>query len=124
MSTHREFPRSVRVASTLQRELADLIREGISDPRLDGVTITEVALSSDLSHAKVYISRLGRPTAEACALLNEYVPRLRHLVAKRVRLRLTPQLVFTDDPLPDDADHIARLIRDARARDGSGGDEG
>lgn len=117
MAGHREYPRSVRVAVLIQQALADLIRESISDPRLDGLTITDVQLSSDLAYARVFISRLGRPTADALAALTEHGPRLRRLLGKEVRLRLTPQLQFTDDPLPDHADHIARLIRDARGRD-------
>jgi len=54
----RDYPRSDRVASQIQRELASLVRSELKDPRLAAPSILEVQLSKDLTHAKVYFSVL------------------------------------------------------------------
>ena len=55
----REFSRSDRVASQMQREMADLIRTQVKDPELGMVTLSDVELSRDLAVGKLYVSFLG-----------------------------------------------------------------
>ena len=55
----RDYPRSDRIASQLQRELARLIQQDINDPRLCSPSILEVQVSKDLSQARVYFSLLN-----------------------------------------------------------------
>lgn len=123
VDSRREYPRAARVAVQLQRELDELIREEFSDPVLQGVTVTAVDLSPDLRNARVLISRLGRPTDESCAALQRAAGMLRGRLGKRLRLRRIPELRFESDPLPDHADTMNRLIREARARDRDDDDE-
>ena len=55
----REFTRNDRVSDALQRELAELIRDEVRDPRLTMVNILAVEVNRDLSNAKVYVSFVG-----------------------------------------------------------------
>lgn len=95
----REFSRSVRVASQMQRELAELLRTEIKDPQLGMITVSDVELTRDLSVAKVFVSFLGgtQPAPRALALLAERAPLLRHELARRMRLRAIPELRFAYD---------------------------
>ncbi len=63
----REFKRSERVADALQRELAELLRTELDDPRVELANITSVDVSRDLTSAKVFVSFIGQRTAEQCA---------------------------------------------------------
>src|SRR5262245_11887827 len=55
----RDYPRSRRIAEQIQRELSDIIRLELKDPRVGMITLTEVELSQDQSHAKVFFTTLG-----------------------------------------------------------------
>jgi ribosome-binding factor A len=55
----REFHRSQRIAEEIQRSVSEIIRLRVKDPRLEKVTVTEVKVSRDLSHAKIYYSSFG-----------------------------------------------------------------
>ncbi|MCK5771848.1 30S ribosome-binding factor RbfA [Algiphilus sp.] len=120
MSSHREYPRATRVSAQLQRELDELIREHFSDPCFEGVSITSVDVSPDLRNARVYVGRLGKPLDEACGELTRRAGRLRGWLGKRLKIRRVPELQFIADTLPDDADAMSQLIRQARARDSDG----
>ncbi|HEY1773560.1 MAG TPA: 30S ribosome-binding factor RbfA, partial [Gammaproteobacteria bacterium] len=55
----KEFHRSTRVGEQMQRELASMIGQVLEDPRVGLLTVTEVRLNKDLSHAKVFVSSIG-----------------------------------------------------------------
>ena len=55
----REFSRSDRVASQIQREMADILRTHVKDPELGMITVSDVELSRDLAVAKLYVSFLA-----------------------------------------------------------------
>ena len=95
----REFSRSDRVASQMQRELADLIRTQVRNPELGMVTLSDVELSRDLAVAKLFVSFLGAslPPNKSVKLLNEKVPELRRELGKRIRIRVLPELRFVYD---------------------------
>jgi ribosome-binding factor A len=95
----REFSRSVRVASQLQRELAELLRGQVRDSRLGMVTVSEVEVTRDLSLAKVFVSFLGaaQTVPRSLALLAERVPILRRELGRRMRMRSVPELRFVYD---------------------------
>lgn len=122
----REFGRSERVADAVQRELADLIRQEIRDPRLALVNITDVEVSRDLAVAKVYVNFI-KPIADPVqadsdintrvAVLNKAGGFLRSQLARRVHLRVTPRLTFVYDNTGDKGQHLAALIERAVARD-------
>ncbi|SFF34040.1 ribosome-binding factor A [Fontimonas thermophila] len=115
----REYPRKLRLNAQLQAELAVLIRDELSDPRVAGVTVTAVDVSPDLRNARVSVSLLGDDArlAEAVEGLNHAAGRLRHGLGRRLSLRYIPQLQFLADVGMRDGDRLHALIRDAVRRD-------
>jgi len=87
------------VGEQVQRELAGLVHEEIKDPRLGMVSISGVEVSSDLAHAKVFVSVLGDDAAvtESVRVLNNAAGFLRRKLGARMRLRLVPRLRFFHD---------------------------
>ena len=75
----REFSRSERMAELLRRELAEIVRDEIKDPRLGFVSFTEVRMSRDLSHAVIYCSVLNaEDQTESIEVLNRAVGFIRN----------------------------------------------
>ena len=121
MSKHRPN----RLAETLKEEISQLIRVEMKDPRIGFVTITTVDVAGDLAHAKVYVSVLGTEDEGKTSLevLNGAAGFVRSEIAKRVRLRHVPAIVFEYDPSIEHGAHIAKLLRDVGASDDAGKDE-
>ena len=115
----KEYPRKLRVNVQLQRELTELIRDELRDPRVTGTTVMSVDVAPDLRNANVRVSRLppGADIREAAAALNHASGRLRHELKRRLRLRHIPELRFVADLTEANADHLNRLIRKARDED-------
>lgn len=115
----RDYSRVLRVNAQLQREIADLIRRELTDPRVAAVTVTRVSVSPDLRNASIFVSVLDDDAALAQALkaLNGAGQRLRHGLAKRLRLRLTPTLRFNADIALREGDRVSVLIRHAVEED-------
>ena len=63
----KEYSRTQRIGDQMQRELAQLIRREVKDPRVGLVTITAVEVSRDVGHAKIFITVMGQDTAEDIA---------------------------------------------------------
>ena len=99
----REFSRSERMAEQLRRELAEIVRDEIDDPRLGFVSFTEVRMSRDLSHAVIYCSvfHVGENDpegqVESIEVLNRAVGFIRKAIARRIRARIVPTLKFVVD---------------------------
>lgn len=117
----KEFSRNQRVAEQLRRELADLLQFEVKDPRLSGVTLTEVEVSSDLAHAKVYYSASENPP-ELLLGLQKAAGFLRSQLSQRMLLRSVPQLHFVYDASIENGMRLSRLIDDAVAQDKSSSD--
>jgi ribosome-binding factor A len=112
----KEFDRTERIGAELQRDIADIIRSEVKDPRLKRVTIQEVRVSRDLAHAKVYFTcfPLDDCGPEQLRLLNGRLAGfLRARLARRVRLRSVPQLSFVHDESIARGEHLSRLIEEA-----------
>ena len=94
----REFLRSDRMAEQLRRELADIVRDEIKDPRLGFMSFTEVRMSRDLSHAVIYCSVYNSEQEnESIELLNRATGFIRKAIARRIRARIVPTLKFVVD---------------------------
>ncbi len=129
----REYSRTLRINSQLQRELSELIRTELTDPRIGGLTITDVVVAQDVRNAKVSVSQLGSDDElkQAVKALNGAAGRLRHLLVDRLRIRHVPTLHFSADMALRDADRVGGLIRAAiasdqaadRVADGESGDD-
>ncbi len=120
----KEYSRSLRVAEQIQRELARLVQTEVKDPRVGMVTISEVRVSNDLAHAKVFVTVIGSDAegaAESVGILNRAAAYLRHALGQRLLLRITPQLHFVYDETLDKSARLAALID---ASIGGGGKKG
>jgi ribosome-binding factor A len=114
----REFQRTERLATELQRELAELLRDKVKDPRLGMVTVQEVRVSRDLSHAKVYFTCMGDDPKATEKLLNRKLAGfLRHELAHRIHTRTMAQLHFVYDESIERGEHLADLIERAVAQE-------
>jgi ribosome-binding factor A len=134
----RSNPRARRVAEQIQRELSGLIRLDLDDPRVGLVTITDVEVTGDLAHAKVFFTVLdghgtgvkaepgavavaggeaaapkADPTADTLAGLQRAAGFLRAQLGHRLLLRSVPQLHFTYDESVERGVRLSRLIDQA-----------
>lgn len=123
MNSRKRGDRSVRllkVGESLRHRLADILlrdpprHDALADAR---VTVTEVRVSPDLRHAKVFIGTFDLPDkAGAVAALNENARYLRGLLGKSIHLKYTPELTFLLDPSFDEASHIEELLQQPRVK--------
>lgn len=115
----KEFSRSSRVAEQVQRELAELIRLELKDPRVGLVTITGVELTPDYAHAKVFYTTLADPSARQGidAGLRRASGFLRRELGRRIRIHTLPELHFVFDESVERGDRLSRLIDEAVASD-------
>ena len=114
-----------RMADQVQRELADLIRMELKDPRLGGlVTISGVKVSPDLGYAEVYVTVMGRELAddqtavahaETLSVLNKASGFLRVELGRRIKTRVTPRLRFHYDTVTAHGNYMTQLINKAVA---------
>ncbi len=107
--------RRARIADQIQRELAELIRLEVRDPRVRLVTLTGVELSRDQSHAKVFFTVLGSASEGHDALegLQRAAGFLRSSLAHRLSTRTVPELHFTYDESIERGVRLSRLIDEA-----------
>jgi ribosome-binding factor A len=101
-----------RIAERIREELAQIILQEAQDPRLAGVTVTDVTVDRELAYADVYVSALeGSPRAgEILAGFRSAGGYLRSELARRVELRTFPRLRFHWDPTPERAEHLEQLL--------------
>ena len=113
-----------RVNDLLQRTLSELLHREIKDPRVKLVTILSVEVARDLAHAKVYFSVLDEKDIDAVTKALEGAKGyLRGLLAKKVDLRITPQLHFVYDSSSAHGHYMSDLIQKARASERPDGDD-
>ena len=111
--------RQARLADRIRVLIAERLEKGLRDPRLGFVTITDVRVTGDLQHASVFYTVYGDDQAreDTAAALKAATGMLRSEVGKQLGVRLTPSLEFIPDALPENAGHIADLLREAQERD-------
>ena len=103
--------RSERTSKLIQREISELLERQVNDPRLSKlISVTEVTLSPDLKHAKIFVSTLGSKIdkEDMLASLNNASGFLRKELASHLKLKHTPQLSFHYD---DSIERGARLLK-------------
>ncbi|MEZ4517254.1 MAG: 30S ribosome-binding factor RbfA [Chloroflexota bacterium] len=93
-------PKQERVAERIQLIISDLLLRQLRDPRLAGVTVTEVNIDRELQHANVYVNALGdeERAEEVMAGLESASGFIRREVAQGLQLRSAPQIRFHWDP--------------------------
>lgn len=102
-----------------------LVKE-VADPRLSGISVTDVKVDRELAWADIYVSAVeGRERSkEVLEGLRAATGFLRHELAARVDLRAFPRLRFHWDPTPERADHIERVLAELRAQEAQRGEAG
>ncbi len=114
----RDFNRTDRIADVMQRELSVIIHQELKDPRVSMLTIADVRVSKDLAYAKVFVSVMMEEKAdETLEGLNKAAGFLRAQLAKRMSIRVIPQLSFVYDDTTIKANRISKLIDNAVASD-------
>jgi ribosome-binding factor A len=111
----RDFPRSRRIGEQIQRELSEIIRAELKDRRVGLVTITDVEVTPDHAHAKVFFTLLGDAGQIETTLraLEHAAGFLRSQLARRIRLRTVPELQFKYDASVERGARLSRLIDEA-----------
>ncbi len=112
MST-KSYPRSRRVAQQIQQALSELIRREVRDPRLGILTLTDVRVSNDLGHAKVFYSVLNADARQAQEILDSAAPMLRGPLGRALGIRHSPELRFVQDELIESGARLTELIQKA-----------
>ena len=111
MATDR---RVSRVSSLIKREVSLMLLSEIKDDRVGAgmVSVTDVDLSGDMQHAKIFVSIYGTPEAKAETMegLKASTGFVRKELGQRVRLRRTPEVVFVEDISLERGDRTLRLI--------------
>ncbi len=113
MATSR---RVSRVAALIKREVSQLLMNGIKDDRVGAgmVSVTDVDLSGDLQHVKIFVSIYGTPEAKAetMAGLHSSTTFVRRELGQRIRLRRTPEVRFLEDTSLERGDRMIHLLNE------------
>lgn len=108
--------KNTRINMEVQRELSEIIRTEVKDPRLSAAmtTVVSAEVTADLKYCKAYISVLGSEEASKAVLegLNSAVGYIRKELARRVNLRNTPEIRFVLDQSIEYGVNMSRLIDD------------
>jgi ribosome-binding factor A len=121
----QEFNRTDRIADQMQRDLAELIRSSLNDPRLGMITVNQVTVARDLGYSDVYVTLLTAEDLDADAeevkttigILNGAAGFLRSELSRMIRLRTIPQLRFHFDASVKRGRQLDQLITKARKKD-------
>ena len=108
-----------RVADQIQRELSDILRSELKDPRVGMITLTGVEVSPDFAHAKVFFTSLAEAVRrdEVRAGLKRASGFLRTMLGARMKIHNTPELHFVYDESVESGIRLTHLIEDAVAAD-------
>jgi ribosome-binding factor A len=111
----REFSRNQRLGAQILRSLSELLRFESKDPRLQGISLTSVDLSRDLSVARVYFSLLNPDDGPEVALegLGKASGFLRAKLGGAIKVRHIPELRFIHDDSAEHGAKISELIHNA-----------
>ncbi|GHT93315.1 ribosome-binding factor A [Betaproteobacteria bacterium] len=108
----KEYSRGQRVAEQIRRDLAEMIRLEVKDPRVGFISLSEIELTPDYAHAKVYFTSMDG--AESVPGILEGLTRasgfLRRELGKRVRIHTIPELHFVYDRSVEEGSRLSQLI--------------
>jgi ribosome-binding factor A len=110
--------RGLRVADQIQKDLSEIIAFELKDPRVGMITLTEVQLTPDYAHAKVYFTLLKDSKEEIQQTLeglSKAAGYLRNQLGKRLHIHTLPQLHFLHDISTSRGLHMSALIEQANA---------
>ena len=109
----KSFHRTDRVAAQLRRDLGQIVHHAVREHGLPSVSVSDVEVTRDLAHAKVFVTALlAEQGPAAVAALKELAPELRHRLARAIRMRHVPELHFHYDDSVDKGERIEQLLRE------------
>ena len=109
----KSFHRTDRVSAQLRRELGTLVHEAVREHGLPSVSVSDVEVTRDMAHAKVFVTALQEErSAEAVKALKELAPDIRYKLARAVKMRHVPELHFHYDDSVDRGERIETLLRE------------
>lgn len=106
--------RVARVAQEVQKEVNDILRKRVRDPRVQDVNITDVRVTGDLQQATIYYSTLSdkeKDVQDAQAGLDKATGLIRKELGQRLAIYKTPELMFERDESVAYGNHIDELLR-------------
>ena len=108
--------RAIRVGELLKEEISQIVLREMKDPRIGFVSVTDVEVSGDLRHAKVFISVYGsdKEKEETLEGLQQAQGFVRKLVGERVKIHHTPEIIFRYDDSIENGVHISEIIKDLK----------
>jgi len=105
--------RPKRMAALLQSVLSKVLLEEVSDPYLREVLVTEVDVSADLKHAKVFFSQRNQKKEKDLEKgFQRAMPFLKRRISEELDLRYVPELRFTLDKHTDELNHLLSVMKD------------
>lgn len=108
----KSFHRSDRVSAQLRRELGTLVHEAVREGGLPSVSVSDVEITRDLAHAKVFVTALlPEQSKDAVKGLNAMGKDIRYALARAMKLRHVPELHFHYDDSVDRGERIENLLR-------------
>jgi len=116
----KEFSRASRVGEQIKRLLAELVRDSVKDPRVMGmVTLTDVEVTRDFAHAKVFVSVFGDESIqeESIKALNNAAGFLQREIGRQIKIRHIPRLHFHLDTSIEKGFQMDQLIANALKND-------
>lgn len=115
----KSFARADRIAAQLRRDVGELVHGAVRDHRLPSLSVSDVEVSRDYEHARVFVTALlADQGPEGVKALNDLAPGIRHDLGKRLRMRHTPELKFFYDDSIDRGARIDELLRQGAAGQG------
>jgi len=104
--------RAQRISDRIREELSEMIIFEVSDPRLSGISVTDVRVDRELAYANIYVSALegSERSGQILEGLDHAKGYLRFELSQRIELRTFPQLRFHWDPTFERAERIEKLI--------------
>lgn len=115
----KSFHRTDRVSAQLRRELGTLVRDAVQEHGLPSVSVSDVEVTRDMAHAKVFVTALQpERSVEAMKGLKAVAHEIRFRLARAVKLRHVPELHFHYDDSVDRGERIDALLRDLPDLDG------
>lgn len=112
--------RPERLAEAIKKEVSEMLREELKDPRIGFVTITSVEVSKDLRYASIFTSVFGKPSERKATMevLNKAQGFIRGELGKRIRLRYTPEIIFKLDESIDRGSKLLALMEKVKEKGG------
>lgn len=111
-----------KVQEAIKHEISNMLLFDVKDSRIHDITVTEVKVSDDMSYARVYVSLYGAENTreETWKALTKSLGYFRSEIAKRIRLRYTPELHFEKDNTAEYSAHIEELLAKIKKEEKNG----